>query len=141
MNFMTSFIPVTHPLNTPKTIQTLSSLFDSLLDSYAMLLIFVGFKSCLFFTGWLSMKLVIFLIMLHMFGSDLSIYGSNIKSIKSIYHSDLQIHQFSSVAHHFPTMALYSHGDTIPLVFSATYDNIYNILYSFKSHFRIWKVL
>ena len=51
MHVMTSSIPLTHPLNTPKTIQTPSSLVDSLLDSYAMLLISVSFNPCLFFTG------------------------------------------------------------------------------------------
>ena len=54
MHFMTSSIPFTHPLNTPKTIQTPSLVFDSLLDSYAVLLISVGFRSCLFFHGLVS---------------------------------------------------------------------------------------
>ena len=60
MHVLTSSIPITHPLNTPKTIQTPSSLVDSLLDSYVVLLISVGFKSCLFFTGYLFMTLLIF---------------------------------------------------------------------------------
>ena len=60
MHVMTSPIHITHPFNTPKTIQTPSSLVDSLLDSYAVLLIFVGYKYFLFFTGWLFMTLFIF---------------------------------------------------------------------------------
>ena len=51
MHVMKSYIPFIHPLNTPKAIKTPISLVDSLLVSYAMLLIFNGFKSCLFFTG------------------------------------------------------------------------------------------
>ena len=73
-----------------------------------------------------------------MFGSDINIYGSN---FKSIYHSNLLIHQFYPVAHPFPTMALYTHGDTINLVFAAPYDNIPDISEYFKPHFRIGKVL
>ena len=81
MHVITSSIPSTIPLNTPNTIQTSSSLVDSSLESYAMSLVYVGFKSCLFFTGWLSMTLVIFGILLHMFGYVLNIYGSDFKSI------------------------------------------------------------
>ena len=76
MHVMTSSIPSTTPLNTPKTIQTPSSLADSSLVSYAVLLISNGFKSCLFSTGWLYMTLVIIGIILHMFGSFLNTYGS-----------------------------------------------------------------
>ena len=73
-----------------------------------------------------------------MFGSDLNIYGSD---FKSIYHSDLLIHQFYPVAHPFTTMALYTHVETIPLVFVSPYDNNYDISESIKPHFRIGKVL
>ena len=38
-------------------------------------------------------------------------------------------------------MDLYPQGDTKPLVFSAPYDYISNISYSFHPHFRIGKVL
>ena len=103
-----------------------------------MSLVFVGFKSCLFFTGWLSMSLVIFFLLLHILGSHIKIYGSY---FKSIYHSNLLIHRFYLVAHPFPTRALYTHGDTIPLVFSDPYDNISYISDYFQPHFKIWKVL
>ena len=121
---MTSSIPSTIPLNTPKTIQTPSSLVNFVLVSYAVLLISNGFKSSLVFIGWLSMTLVILGLMLHMFGYDLNIYGSD---LNSFHHSDLHIQQFSPVSHHFPTMTPYPHGDTIPLVFDAQYDIISNI--------------
>jgi len=75
LKVMKSFIPFTHPMNTPKAIQTPSSLVDSLSVSYAVLLIFASFKACLFFIGWLCMKLFILGIMLHMFGYILNIYG------------------------------------------------------------------
>ena len=54
-SFIPPSIPSTIPLNNPNTIQTPNSLVDSSLVSYAVLLISNGFKSCLFFTGWLSM--------------------------------------------------------------------------------------
>jgi len=85
MHVMTSSIPSTTPLNTPKTIQTPSSLVDSSLVSYAVLLISNGFKSCLFSTGWLYMTLVIIGIILHMFVSILNSYGSNLKSTHHSY--------------------------------------------------------
>ena len=124
MHIMTSSIQFIHSLNTPKTIQTPSSVVDSILVSYAVLLISNGFKSCLFFTGCLSMKLVIFGLILHMFGSYINNYGSY---LKSIHHSDFYTHQLFPVAQHFPTLSLYPHGDTKPLVFSSPYDNIYDI--------------
>ena len=138
MHFITSSIPFTHPLNTPNTIQTPSSLVDSLLDSYVMSLISVGFKSCLFFTSQLSMKLVIFGLMLHMFGSYIRIYGSY---FKSIYHSYLPIHQSYPVAQPFSTIALYTHRDNTPLAFSPPYDNTFDISESLHHHFRTGKVL
>ena len=85
IHVVTSPIPFIHPLNTPKTIQTPSSLFDSLLVYYAMLLISNGFKPCLFFTRWLSMKLFMLGIMLHIFVYILKNYGSDIKSIHYSY--------------------------------------------------------
>ena len=84
-------IPSTIPLNTPKTIQTPSSLVDSSLVSYLVLLIFNGFKYCLFFTGWLYMTLFIIGMILHMFGYVLSTYGLD---LKSIHHSDFYTHKF-----------------------------------------------
>ena len=48
---------------------------------------------------------------------------------------------FSLVAQVFPTLALYPHGDTKKLVFVVTYDNIYDILESFRPHFLIGKVI
>ena len=135
---MTSSIPFTHPLNTHMTIQTPSSLVDSSLYSYEVSLVSASFKCCLFFTGWLFMSLVIFLLLIHIFIYDIKIYGSD---FNSIYHSDLLIHQFYPVAHPFTIMDLYNHGDTIPLVFAAPYDNNYDISESLKPHFRIRKVL
>ena len=66
-------IPSTVPLNNPKTIQIPSSLVDSSLVSYAVLLILHGLKYFLSFSGWLSMTLVIFGLILNMFGSVLTL--------------------------------------------------------------------
>ena len=138
MHVMTLSIPFTNPMNTPKTIQTPSSLVDSSLVSYAVLLISNGFKSCLFFTSWLSMTLFIIGIILHMFGFFLNTYGSD---LNSILHLDFYTHQFSLVAHPFPNMSLYPHGDTIPLVLSTPYDNSYDVSGSFHPHLIIGKVI
>ena len=88
--------------------------------------------SCLFSTSWLSMSLLIFGILLHMFGYNINIYGLH---FKSIYPLDLLIHQFYPVAHPFPTMAMYTHGETIPLVFAAPHENNYDVSKSLKPHF------
>ena len=134
MHVMTSSIP----LNTPKTIQIPSSLVDSLLVSYAVILISNGFKYFISFTGWLSMKLFIIGIMLHIFGYFLNTYGSY---VKSIHHSYFYTHQFSPVAHTFPSLALYPHGDTESFVFVVPSDNISDILDYFHPHIRYRKVL
>ena len=64
IHIMTPLIPPNIPLKTPKTIQIPSSLV-----SYTVLLILHGLKSFLSFTGCVSMNLVIFGLILHMFGS------------------------------------------------------------------------
>ena len=138
MHVMTSSIPSTMHFNTPKTIQSPSSLVDSSLVSYAMFHISNGFKSWLFFTGWLSMTLVIIGIILHMFLFFINTYGSY---LKSIHHSYFYIHQFSLVAQPFPTLALYPHRDTIPLVFSTPYDNISDISHYIHPYLIFGKVL
>ena len=68
-------IPYTIPLNNPKTIQIPSSLVDSSLVSYAVISILHDLKSFLTFSGWLSMILVIYGLILNMFGSVLNTYG------------------------------------------------------------------
>ena len=120
---MTPFIPSTICLNNPKTIQIPSSLDDSSLIPYAVLLILHGLKSCLSFTGWLSKNFIIFGLILHMFVFFLNTYGSY---IKYIYHSYFYTSVFS-VAHSFPSLALYPHGVTEAFVFVVTYANISNI--------------
>ena len=84
------------------------------------------------------MTLVIIGIILHIFGYVLRTYGSN---LKSIHHSYFYTHQFSLAAQPFPTLALYPHGDTKPLVFNVPYDNIYDISEYFQPHIIFWKFL
>ena len=124
VHFIPPSIPYTIPPNTLNTIQTPSSLVDSSLVSYAVLLILNGFKACLFFIGWIYMTLVIIGIILHMFGFFLNIYVSD---LNSIHHSDFYTHHFSLVAQSFPSLAPYPHGETKPLVFFVPCDNIYDI--------------
>ena len=123
-SFIPKFIPYTIPLNNPKTIQIPSSLVDSSLVSYAVLLILHGLKSCLYFTGWLSMNLVIFGLILDMFGSFLRTYGSY---LMSIHHSYFYTYQFSLVAHSFPSLILYPHGVSQSFVFVVPFDNVSDI--------------
>ena len=78
-------IPSTIAMNNPKTIQIPSSLVDSSLASYAVILILHDLKSFLTFSGLLSMNLVICGIILNMFGSILNTYGSY---LMPIHHSD-----------------------------------------------------
>ena len=78
-------IPSTIPMDNPNTIQIPSSLVDSSLVSYLMLLILHGFKYFLYFSGWLSMTLVIFEMILNMFGSVLNTYGSDLMPIHHSY--------------------------------------------------------
>ena len=138
MHVMKSSIPSTIPMNIPKTIQTPSSLVDSSLVSYALLLISDGFKSCIYFTGWLYMTLVIIGLILHMFSSVTKAYGSD---LNYVHHSYFYTHQFSPVAHTFPSLSLYPHGDTEPFVFVVTYDYIYDISKYFHPHIISGKVL
>ena len=75
------FIPSTIPPNNPKTIQIPSSLVDSSLVSYAVIFILHGLNYFLYFSGWLSMTLVIFVMILNMFVYFLNTYGSYLMSI------------------------------------------------------------
>ena len=84
------------------------------------------------------MTLVIIEIILNMFLYIINTYGTY---LNSIHHSYFYTHQFSPVSHTFSTLAPYPHGDTIDLVFAATYDNISDITKSFQPHFIIYNVL
>ena len=112
-------------MNNPKTTQMPSSLVDSSLVSYVVIFILHDLKSFLTFSGWLSMTLVIYGLILNMFGYVLNTYGSD---LMPIHHSYFYTYQFSPVAHNFPSLALYPHGATEAFVFVITYDNVYNIL-------------
>ena len=117
-------IPSTMPMNNPKTIQIPSSLVDSSLVSYAVIFILHGLRSFLYFSGWSSMTLVIFELILNMFGYFLNTYGSY---LMPIHHTDFYTYRFSLVAHSFPSLAPYPHGATENFVFVVPYANIYNI--------------
>ena len=138
MHVMTHIIPPTIPMNNPKTIQIPSSLVDSSLVSYAVIFILHGLKSFLSFSGWLSMKLVIFGLILNMFGFVLKTYGSD---LMSIHHSDFYTYQFSPVAHNFPSLALYPHGAIEAFVLAIPYANFSDISEFYKPHIRSIHVL
>ena len=111
-------IPSTIPLNNPKTIQIPSSLVNSSLVSYVVIFILHDLKSFLTFSGWLSMTLVIYGLILNMFGYVLNTYGSD---LTPIHHSDFYTYQFSPVVHNFPSLALYPHGATEAFVFAVPF--------------------
>ena len=128
-NIVPQYIPYTIPLNNPNTIQIPSSLVDSSFVSYVVLLILHGLKYCLSFSGWLSMSLFMFGMILNILGSVINTYGSD---LMPIHHSDFYTYQFSPVAHSFPShsfpsLALYPHGVTEAFVFVVLYANVSNI--------------
>ena len=127
--FIPPSIPSTIPINTPNTIQISGSLVDSSLVSYAVLLILHALNYCLNFIGWLSMTLVIIGMILHMFGYIINTHSSY---INSIHHSYFYTHQFSLVAHSFPSLTLYPHGVTEAFVFYIPY-NIFSDISEFLS--------
>ena len=131
-------IPSTIPLNNPKTIQIPSSLVDSSLVSYVVILILHGLKSFLYFSGWLSMTLVIFGLILNMFVSVRNTYGWD---LMSIYHSYFYTYKFSSVAHSFPSLSLYPHEVTKIFVSSVPYSNFSDISEFYQTHIIYGKVL
>ena len=131
-------IPSTIPLNNPKTIQIPSSLVDSSLVSYAVIFILHGLKSFLTFSGWLSMSLVIYGLILNMFLSVLNTHGSD---LMPIHHSYFYTYQFSLVAHNFPSLALYPHGATEAFVFSIPYANVSDISEFYQPQIISIKVL
>ena len=120
-------------MNNPNTIQIPSSLVDSSLVSYAVIFILHGLKSFISFSGWLSMTLVIFGLILNMFVFFLNTYGSN---LMPIHHSDFYTYQFSPIAHNFPSLALYPHGATEAFVLAVPYVNISDISEFYQPHIR-----
>ena len=111
-------ISSTIPRNNTKTIQSPTSLVDSSLVSYAVILILHGLKSFLYFSGWLFMTLVIFVLILNIFGS---VINTNVSDLMAIDHTDLYTYQFSPVAHNFPSLAVYPHGATEAFVLVVPY--------------------
>ena len=79
------------------------------------------------------MTLVIYGLILNMFGSVLNTYG--LYSIP-IHHSDFYTYQFSPIAHNFPSLALYPHGAIEAFVLVVPYDNIYDISEFYQPHIR-----
>ena len=88
-------------------------------------------SSLVYITDCLSMTLVIIGIIFNMFLFFINTYGSY---LKSIHHSYFYTHRFSPVAHTFPSLAPYPHGDTKYLVLSVPYDNFYDISKYFQPH-------
>ena len=134
---MTSSIPSTTPLNTPKTIQTPSSLVDSSLVSYAMLLIFNGFNLAHF--HWFF----IYDLSHHWnYITHVCIYSKQLWFRSQVHPSFIfYTHQFSPVANTFLTLAPYPHGDNIDLVFVVPYANISDISQSFQHRIIFGKAL
>ena len=131
-------IPSTIPMNNPKTIQIPRSPIDSSLVSYAVIFILHGLKSFLSFIGWLYISLVIFGLILKMFGSVLNTYCSY---LNPIHHSYFYTYQFSPVVHNFPSLALYPHGATESFVFSVPYANVSDISEFYQPHIRSIQLL
>ena len=138
MQVMKLSTPLSQPLDAHNTIQTLSSLVDSTLDSYAVSLVFVGFIYCIYFIGWMAMSLVIFWIFSQTFGSDITIIGSNLRYLYSPFSFNCQC---VPVVHFVPTVTLPYFGATIPWLFSAPYDSYSGISQPHELFFKLRKVL
>ena len=90
------------------------------------------------------MTLVIFVLILNMFGYVLNTYGSDLMPIRHPYfytyqfspvaHNFPSLALFSRVAHNFPSLALYPYGATEAFVFAVPYDNISDISEFYKPH-------
>ena len=119
-------------------IQIPISLVDSSMVSYAVIFILHGWKYFLYFSGWLSMSLFIFGLILNMFGSFLNTYGSDLMPIN---HSYFYTYQFSPVAHNFPSLALYPHGAIKAFILAIPYANISDISEFSHPHIQSRKVL
>ena len=103
-----------------------------------MIFILHGLKSFLSFSGWLSMSLVIFGMILNMFGYFLNTYGLD---LMPIHHSYFYTYQFSLVAHNFPSLARYPHGAIEAFVLAIPYANISDISEFYQPHIISGKVL
>ena len=98
-----------------------------------MLLNLHGLKYFLSLSGWLSINLVIFGMILNMSRSFLNTYGSY---LMPIHHSYFYTYQFFPVAHNFSSLALYPHGATEAFSLAVPYAKIYDILYFYQPHVR-----
>ena len=121
------------PFHAQKTQQPSSLLVgksQNCIVSNTMSLVYVVFMSCISFIGWKTMSLDFMGLLFHMYGLHLTMYGSN---FKSPYHPSLLNYQCDLVAHSFPTMDPFTHGDTIPLIFFLymNYIMIFHILMIF----------
>ena len=74
----------------------------------------------------------------HISRLDLTTYGSN---LKSPYHPSSLNCQCDLVAHSFPTMHPFVHGDTIPLIFYSLYEFYFDISYPRDPFYIFMKVL
>ena len=84
------------------------------------------------------MKLVIFVLILNMFGYVLNTYDSY---LMPIYHSNFYTYQFSPIACCFRSLALYPHGTTEAFVFVVPYANVYDISDLYQPHIISGKVI
>ena len=84
------------------------------------------------------MSLVIFVLILNVFGSFIKTYGSY---LIPIHHSYFYTYKFSPVAHNFPSLALYLHGATEAFVLAIPYATISYISEFFQPHIRSIQLL
>ena len=77
-------------------------------------------------------------LLFHIYILYLTKYVSNFKSLG--HPSSLNC-QCDLVSHSFPTMGLFSHEDTIPMIFYALYDLYYDISEPHEFFYKFMKVL
>ena len=93
---------------------------------------------CIYFIGWKSISLAFMGLLFHMSGLAFTTHGSNLKS--SNLPGSLNCN-CDLVAHSSLPMDPFTHGDTIPLIFSAVYDINSNISEPYELCYIVVKVL
>ena len=125
MIFIDSFPQQFYAQNTRQPSSSLVGKSQNFLVSNTMSLVYLAFMSCISFIGCTTMELDFLGIFLHMSGHDPTTYGLMFKSPN---HPGSLNCQCDLVSHSSPTMDPFTHGDTIPLIFSVLYELYFNIL-------------
>ena len=114
--------PLSNPFDAQKTLQLPHSSvgkLDNFMLSYKVVIMYL-----FSFIGWFYLSLAIYGLLLHSFGSYITFIISIFRSLYSPYFPNCQCRL---VAPSFPTVTQPNFGATIPWLFAAPYELIYDI--------------